>query len=57
MENSRSWDDCWRPPAYAIRRLDEPEESHLGRYLAGTPQFYWAGCDRLTEAGTGWSAP
>ncbi|MEV6952141.1 AAA family ATPase [Streptomyces sp. NPDC051183] len=29
--------------------LDEPEEVHLGRYLAGTLWFYWAGCGRLTE--------
>lgn len=29
--------------------LDEPEEIHLGQYLAGTLWFYWAGCGRLTE--------
>lgn len=29
--------------------LDEPEETHLGQYLAGTLWFYWAGCGRLTE--------
>ncbi|MFD9725860.1 ATP-binding protein [Streptomyces sp. NPDC059072] len=29
--------------------LDEPEEAHLGQYLAGTLWFYWAGCGRLTE--------
>ncbi|MFD8983629.1 ATP-binding protein [Streptomyces sp. NPDC059564] len=29
--------------------LDEPEEPHLGQYLAGTLWFYWAGCGRLTE--------
>ncbi|MDA5281245.1 AAA family ATPase [Streptomyces sp. Isolate_45] len=29
--------------------LDEPEELHLGQYLAGTLWFYWAGCGRLTE--------
>lgn len=29
--------------------LDEPEEVHLGQYLAGTLWFYWAGCGRLTE--------
>ncbi|MFE6837431.1 ATP-binding protein [Streptomyces sp. NPDC057705] len=29
--------------------LDEPDELHLGRYLAGTLWFYWAGCGRLAE--------
>ncbi|MFF4321590.1 ATP-binding protein [Streptomyces sp. NPDC001568] len=29
--------------------LDDPEELHLGQYLAGTLWFYWAGCGRLTE--------
>ncbi|MCP3757748.1 AAA family ATPase [Streptomyces sp. TBY4] len=29
--------------------LDEPEEVHLGQYLAGTLWFFWAGCGRLTE--------
>ncbi|MFD8636549.1 ATP-binding protein [Streptomyces sp. NPDC059533] len=29
--------------------LDEPDEAHLGQYLAGTLWFYWAGCGRLTE--------
>lgn len=29
--------------------LDDPEEIHLGQYLAGTLWFYWAGCGRLTE--------
>ncbi|MFJ3203600.1 ATP-binding protein [Streptomyces sp. NPDC086989] len=29
--------------------LDEPDELHLGQYLAGTLWFYWAGCGRLTE--------
>ncbi|MFJ4780229.1 ATP-binding protein [Streptomyces sp. NPDC088762] len=29
--------------------LDEPSEVHLGRYLAGTLWFCWAGCGRLTE--------
>ncbi|MFJ6482728.1 MULTISPECIES: ATP-binding protein [unclassified Streptomyces] len=29
--------------------LDEPDETHLGQYLAGTLWFYWAGCGRLTE--------
>ncbi|MFJ8012321.1 ATP-binding protein [Streptomyces sp. NPDC096339] len=29
--------------------LDDPEEVHLGQYLAGTLWFYWAGCGRLTE--------
>lgn len=29
--------------------LDEPEEIHLGQYLAGTLWFYWAGCGRLSE--------
>ncbi|MFG2488107.1 ATP-binding protein [Streptomyces virginiae] len=29
--------------------LDEPDEAHLGQYLAGTLWFYWAGCGRLAE--------
>ncbi|WP_329313027.1 AAA family ATPase [Streptomyces sp. NBC_01278] len=29
--------------------LEEPDELHLGQYLAGTLWFYWAGCGRLTE--------
>lgn len=29
--------------------LDEPDEVHLGQYLAGTLWFYWAGCGRLAE--------
>ncbi|MFJ7588621.1 ATP-binding protein [Streptomyces sp. NPDC097617] len=29
--------------------LDEPDEAHLGQYLAGALWFYWAGCGRLTE--------
>ncbi|MFD3720209.1 ATP-binding protein [Streptomyces sp. NPDC058674] len=29
--------------------LAEPEDAHLGQYLAGTLWFYWAGCGRLTE--------
>ncbi|MDJ0381037.1 AAA family ATPase [Streptomyces sp. G-G2] len=29
--------------------LEDPEEIHLGQYLAGTLWFYWAGCGRLTE--------
>ncbi|WP_329387804.1 regulator [Streptomyces sp. NBC_01351] len=29
--------------------LEEPDEAHLGQYLAGTLWFYWAGCGRLTE--------
>ncbi|MEV7413672.1 tetratricopeptide repeat protein [Streptomyces sp. NPDC089919] len=29
--------------------LDDPQEAHLGQYLAGTLWFYWAGCGRLTE--------
>ncbi|MEU9083223.1 tetratricopeptide repeat protein [Streptomyces sp. NPDC048357] len=29
--------------------LDEPDEVHLGQYLAGSLWFYWAGCGRLTE--------
>ncbi|WP_107488787.1 ATP-binding protein [Streptomyces subrutilus] len=29
--------------------LDDPDEVHLGQYLAGTLWFYWAGCGRLTE--------
>lgn len=37
--------------------LDEPDELHLGQYLAGTLWFYWAGCGRLTEGGTGWTGP
>ncbi|WP_223837931.1 ATP-binding protein [Streptomyces venezuelae] len=29
--------------------LEDPQEAHLGQYLAGTLWFYWAGCGRLTE--------
>ncbi|MET9960190.1 AAA family ATPase [Streptomyces sp. NPDC006326] len=29
--------------------LDDPEEAHLGQYLAGTLWFFWAGCGRLSE--------
>ncbi|MFG3656387.1 ATP-binding protein [Streptomyces sp. NPDC047706] len=29
--------------------LTEPEEAHLGQYLAGSLWFYWAGCGRLSE--------
>ncbi|MEV6652214.1 tetratricopeptide repeat protein [Streptomyces sp. NPDC051219] len=29
--------------------LANPEEAHLGQYLAGTLWFYWAGCGRLSE--------
>ncbi|MBC9715649.1 tetratricopeptide repeat protein [Streptomyces sp. TRM66268-LWL] len=29
--------------------LTEPEETHLGQYLAGTLWFYWVGCGRLAE--------
>ncbi|MFG2297809.1 ATP-binding protein [Streptomyces sp. NPDC048603] len=29
--------------------LEDPEEVHLGRFLAGTLWFFWAGCGRLTE--------
>ncbi|MEV7523115.1 AAA family ATPase [Streptomyces sp. NPDC091371] len=29
--------------------LADPDEAHLGQYLAGTLWFYWAGCGRLTE--------
>ncbi|WP_330329462.1 regulator [Streptomyces sp. NBC_00536] len=29
--------------------LEDPDEPHLGQYLAGTLWFYWAGCGRLTE--------
>ncbi|MFJ7157730.1 ATP-binding protein [Streptomyces sp. NPDC101118] len=29
--------------------LEDPEEGHLGQYLAGTLWFYWAGCGRLAE--------
>ncbi|MFE7855964.1 ATP-binding protein [Streptomyces sp. NPDC057403] len=29
--------------------LDEPEEAHLGQYLAGSLWFCWAGCGRLAE--------
>lgn len=29
--------------------LETAGESYLGRYLAGTLWFYWAGCGRLTE--------
>lgn len=36
--------------------LTEPGETHLGQYLAGSLWFYWVGCGRLAEAGTGWNA-
>ncbi|MFE7172815.1 ATP-binding protein [Streptomyces sp. NPDC057616] len=29
--------------------LDEPDDAHLGQYLAGSLWFYWAGCGRLSE--------
>ncbi|MFJ4714747.1 ATP-binding protein [Streptomyces sp. NPDC088785] len=29
--------------------LNEPGETHLAQYLAGTLWFYWAGCGRLAE--------
>ena len=29
--------------------LTEPDEAHLGQYLAGTLWFYWVGCGRLSE--------
>ncbi|MFJ9903056.1 ATP-binding protein [Streptomyces sp. NPDC101152] len=29
--------------------LAEPQEAHLGQYLAGSLWFYWAGCGRLSE--------
>lgn len=29
--------------------LTEPEETHLGQYLAGSLWFYWVGCGRLAE--------
>ncbi|MFJ9731776.1 ATP-binding protein [Streptomyces sp. NPDC101169] len=29
--------------------LTEPEEAHLGQYLAGSLWFCWAGCGRLSE--------
>lgn len=29
--------------------LNEPEEAHLGQYLAGSLWFCWAGCGRLAE--------
>ncbi|MFF4253009.1 ATP-binding protein [Streptomyces sp. NPDC001663] len=29
--------------------LSEPDEAHLGQYLAGSLWFYWAGCGRLSE--------
>ncbi|MFE3638320.1 ATP-binding protein [Streptomyces sp. NPDC059168] len=29
--------------------LSEPEEAHLGQYLAGSLWFCWAGCGRLSE--------
>lgn len=29
--------------------LTEPDETHLGQYLAGSLWFYWAGCGRLAE--------
>ncbi|SNX57050.1 predicted ATPase [Streptomyces sp. TLI_55] len=31
------------------RCLADPEEAHLGQYLAGSLWFYWAGCGRLSE--------
>jgi predicted ATPase len=29
--------------------LSEPEEAHLGQFLAGSLWFYWVGCGRLSE--------
>ncbi|MFE1802756.1 ATP-binding protein [Streptomyces sp. NPDC059517] len=29
--------------------LSEPDDGHLGQYLAGTLWFYWVGCGRLSE--------
>ncbi|MFF7450928.1 MULTISPECIES: AAA family ATPase [unclassified Streptomyces] len=29
--------------------LSDPDETHLGQYLAGSLWFYWAGCGRLSE--------
>ncbi|MER5529095.1 AAA family ATPase [Streptomyces sp. NPDC002677] len=29
--------------------LTEPDEAHLGQYLAGSLWFYWVGCGRLSE--------
>ncbi|MFF7332303.1 AAA family ATPase [Streptomyces sp. NPDC008150] len=29
--------------------LGEPDQTHLGQYLAGSLWFYWAGCGRLAE--------
>ncbi|MGW3107235.1 ATP-binding protein [Streptomyces sp. NPDC001100] len=29
--------------------LTEPDQTHLGQYLAGSLWFYWAGCGRLSE--------
>ncbi|MEU6376495.1 regulator [Streptomyces sp. NPDC046909] len=29
--------------------LADPDEAHLGQYLAGSLWFYWAGCGRLSE--------
>src|SRR5690606_27763832 len=29
--------------------LTDPEEAHLGQYLAGSLWFYWVGCGRLSE--------
>ncbi|MEU9379942.1 AAA family ATPase [Streptomyces sp. NPDC048279] len=29
--------------------LTEPDEAHLGQYLAASLWFYWAGCGRLSE--------
>ncbi|MER5380257.1 AAA family ATPase [Streptomyces sp. NPDC002688] len=29
--------------------LTEPDEAHLGQYLAGALWFYWVGCGRLSE--------
>lgn len=37
--------------------LECPADTHLGQYLAGTLWFYWVGCGRLSEGGTGWTGP
>ncbi|MFC8092996.1 ATP-binding protein [Streptomyces sp. NPDC057301] len=29
--------------------LSEPDDAHLGQYLAGSLWFYWVGCGRLSE--------